>query len=106
MEKEVTALARALGVVLPDHACGLSLTHNQHKNGYSSIENWIESDEAGYDLTEEEKQECIRTNEIWTLQWYPDTPIGSCDVSAPTLEGLLSKLVDVKADLTASEPRR
>jgi hypothetical protein len=40
----------------------------------------------------EERQECCNTNSVWTLQWYPETPIGSYSISAPTLEKLFAFL--------------
>jgi len=74
----------------PAHKAALTLQHNDHKNDYTSAEQWIvdlndwctwESDEA--------KQRAIDTDSIWTLQWYPETPVGFCCVAAPTLEEVL-----------------
>jgi hypothetical protein len=41
---------------------------------------WI--DEADY------TQACL-TNELWSLQWYPDTPIGSYKIYASTFDKLI-----------------
>ena len=35
------------------------------------------------------KQVCIDTNELWTLQWCPNTPIGFNAVAASTFEELI-----------------
>ena len=39
--------------------------------------------------SEEAKQRAIEMDECWTLQLYPDTPIGFMAIAAPTLEDLL-----------------
>jgi hypothetical protein len=80
-------------VKFPKHKCGLHLNHNEHKNIYQTAAESIEDGKrmecsASWE-NEEAKQMAIKTNEIWTLQWYPDTPIGSYYIAAPTLEDLL-----------------
>lgn len=75
--------------VFPAHKAGLSLEHNQHKNAYENAEQWIADNEWCDWESEESKQKAIDTNEIWTLQWYPDTPVGFYAVAAPTLDDLL-----------------
>lgn len=81
----------------PEHKGALELEHNQHKNGYQTVAKWwayLESWEGGIAIPEWESQESKRrsmeTNEIWTLHWYPETPIGFNYVAAPTLEELLN----------------
>jgi hypothetical protein len=74
---------------LPEHKCGLYLQHNQHRDYYQSAAEWI-TDNDLYDWKDEaSKQTAIDSDSIWTLQWYPDTPIGFYSVAAPTLEDLL-----------------
>jgi hypothetical protein len=75
---------------LPKHKCGLFLTHNEHKNIYQTAEEYIKNEDHTTWESEEHKQKAINTNEIWTLQWYPETPIGFYEISAPTLEDLLN----------------
>lgn len=78
---------------LPEHKCGLFLTHNEHKNYYETaadkIREWEETEWNPTWKDEDAKQRAIDTNEIWELQWYPDTPVGFCVVAAPTLEEVL-----------------
>jgi hypothetical protein len=74
---------------LPKHKCGLYLTHNRHKDFYKTAEEEIMDQQLVDWENEEAKQEARDTNEIWTLQWYPETPIGSYHIAAPTLEKLL-----------------
>tara|TARA_Y100000034_G_C6833073_1_gene376208 strand:+ start:921 stop:1187 length:267 start_codon:yes stop_codon:yes gene_type:complete len=75
--------------VLPAHKAGLSLEHNQHKNVYEKAAQWIEENEWCDWENDEAKQKAIDTDEIWTLQWYPETPVGFCAVAAPTLADLI-----------------
>ena len=79
----------ALLAVFPAHKAGLSLEHNQHKNVYEKAEDWIIENEWCEWESEEAKKIAIDTDEIWTIQWYPDTPVGFCAVAAPTLADLL-----------------
>jgi hypothetical protein len=41
------------------------------------------------DMTPQDKAEILEKEEIWTVQWYPNTPVGFCIVAAATLERAL-----------------
>jgi len=74
----------------PEHKCGLFLTHNEHRDYYQKLEEYMEErSDLLKEMTEEDRAECIRTDSLWTLQWYPDTPVGFCHVAGPTLERVL-----------------
>lgn len=74
----------------PDHKAGMFLEHNAHKNIYQSVKDWILEDNSMlYWESAEHKERAIESDEVWTLQWYPDTPIGFYMIAAPTLEELL-----------------
>lgn len=75
---------------LPLHKCGLYLTHNEHRDLYQTALDYIKKRSLDQWENQEAKDIAIKTNEIWQLQWYPDTPIGSIVVQAPTLEALLA----------------
>jgi len=79
--------------LLPPHKAGLFLEHNVHKNYYNTAKEAIfqqrEQEIGPHWKDEEAVQRAIETNEIWTLQWYPETSIGFCQVAAPTLQELL-----------------
>lgn len=84
-------------MIFPRHACGLHLTHNQHKDYYESIEQyfknpWMEDIE----ITDEEKQLMIDSNEIWELQWYPDTPIGSYKLIGHDFDNVLYRAIELQ----------
>ena len=80
-------------IKLPQHDCALYITHNQHKDMYQTLTEFIGNSEAlGSPLqweSDEAKAESIKTGELWEMQWYPDTPVAFFSVAAPTLNDLL-----------------
>lgn len=77
---------------LPDHKCSLTIVHNDHKNIYQSAEEWIEENTFYQWISEEEKKKAIENDSIWTIQVYPETPIGFYAYAASNLETLLEYL--------------
>jgi hypothetical protein len=79
--------------MFPPHECGLYLNHNEHRDYYQSVEDWLGGLEHLQDDdvwgTPEAKQRAIDTDEVWRLQWYPNTPVGFNVVCAPTLDEVL-----------------
>lgn len=79
----------------PNHI-EMSLTHNEFARCYSNAQKHIEDLYDYYEddhwISKEEKENAIKTNSIWTLHWYPDTPVGFCVVHASTLEALLEHI--------------
>jgi hypothetical protein len=78
-------------VKLPKHI-NLTIEHQPQAADYETAEQWLKrADECsyGYTILEADRAEMIRTNSVWTLQCYPDTPIGSWCVAAATLERVL-----------------
>jgi hypothetical protein len=89
-ERELSA--KREGFVFPAHKCELSLTHNAHLNSYQHVCAWIDDIDIGDDewAAPGEKDKAIATNELWCLQWYPDTPVGFHRMFASTLDVLLA----------------
>jgi|SRR5581483_4313642 len=59
---------------------------------YVSVEKFeteFSSADADDWISEEERQKGYASNSKWSVQWYPDTPIGSYCVAASTLVGAL-----------------
>lgn len=82
---------------LPEHQCALTITHNDHKNCRETAEDWLENMDDWCDWeTPDARQRAIDTDSIWTIQWYPKTPIGFICLAAPTLEELLAFVDNVK----------
>lgn len=94
---DLRELAEKFAEMLPKHKAGLFLEHNDHKTVYQSAADRIEEMDI-FDIYEwvspEQKQKAIDTDSIWTLQWYPDTPVGFCCLAAADFSALLSALID------------
>lgn len=70
----------------PSHKCGLYLTHNEHRDTYTSAQDFIEQRElAGAFESPEQMSYAIEIDSIWVLQWYPETPVGCQIVAGPSL---------------------
>ena len=73
--------------------CHLMLMRNEHSSCYRTVVQSIEWEDHGYMeedwVNDEEMRKAIETDECWTLQWYPRTPVGFCILSAHSLEVLL-----------------
>jgi hypothetical protein len=75
----------------PKHEASLHLSHNPHKSNYETVEQyakWRELDNEDW-ASEEQKNKAIATNDVWELQWYPNTPIGFNIMLAADLDVLL-----------------
>ena len=77
-------------MIFPKHLT-LTLTHNEHKNYYQTVQESIDMKDRGYTewVSPEQKQKAIDMDECWTLQWYPDTPVGFNILAAADLDVLL-----------------
>jgi hypothetical protein len=81
---------------LPEHKAGLQIDHNINRSYYETVEKHLynadgvnDPDEA-YDWpSPEDKQKAIDDNEMWSMIWYPHTPVGSHHIASSTLFGLL-----------------
>lgn len=75
----------------PAHKVSLSLVHNQHKAYYQPIADYVMPIDEHEWISLGERQRALDTDEIWELQWYPDTPVGSYFLCASTLEALMER---------------
>ena len=82
--------AAALVRLLPRHDFGINIEHNPHKSTYESVDEYVAGNFDLYDVTPDDLAECIRTGELWTMQWYPESSVGFCAIAAPTLARLLA----------------
>lgn len=78
---------------LPQDKAGLYLTHNVHRGVYQTAREWWEEnkDHDLYSWPAGDLERALETDEVWTLQWYPDTPIGFYAIAASSLEALLAE---------------
>lgn len=82
--------ANDLAALLPAHKCGLYLEHNAHRDVYQSAADLIAEQQYDGWKNQEAIQRAIATDEIWELQWYPETPVVFTRIFAPTLVELLA----------------
>lgn len=94
-------LAARQPITFPAHAASLSLTHNEHKDYYETVEKWeaglkaaANADGAGPVefgwVSVEQRQKAIETDSVWVLHWYPHTPVGFNRLFACDLDVLLA----------------
>lgn len=88
--------AEDLLVLLKGEFSALTISFNdEHACNYVSAQGW--HDEWGMYgggsetdciqwASEDERQKAIRDNSVWTIQWYPNTPVGFYCVGASTFE--------------------
>lgn len=74
---------------LPKHKAGLCIEHNVHKDIYQPIIEAVEEVSTNEWATPTSKQRAIETDSLWSIQWYPDTPVGFYTVYGATLEEIL-----------------
>lgn len=79
-------------MIFPPHKASLHLTHNQHKAYYETVEQHLEDLQIREDdwVSPAEKQRAYETQELWELQWYPETPVGCHIFYASSLEALMT----------------
>jgi hypothetical protein len=65
------------------------MQHNEHKDYYQSVEGYIKENPNMNWVSKAEMENAIETDDMWAVQWYPDTPIGFYWVAACSLEALL-----------------
>lgn len=79
---------------LPEHKCGLHLSHNEHRDVYDTIEEFYD---AGDFISPEEWREAVAKDSVWVLHWYPNTPVGFIRIAASTLEALEARVKEMHA---------
>lgn len=78
-------------IELPKHKCGLSIEHNMWVAYNESVSEYL-SELTCPPIWESQGHQAraISTNQLWEMQWYPETSINFHKIAAPTLEELLS----------------
>ena len=72
------------------------IENNPHRFHYTTVQGFIDQIDNGIILgpymfwvSDEEKLKAIKNDEMWSLQFYPDTPLGSYMIYASSFEALL-----------------
>ncbi len=94
----------AIEQIMPPHKGGMSIEKDPHRANYESVEEYErwrgESDDW---VSPEEREKAIETDTLWTIQWYPDTPVGFCYLMASSLEALMSRFASPAPDTEGGE---
>lgn len=75
---------------LPKHLA-ICIEHNPHKCYYETVEQHF-ADRPQKWVSEEDRQLCVANDDVWTVQYYPDTPIGFYCAAGSSLEIVLDYL--------------
>jgi len=75
-------------VNFPRHNITMYLIHNEHKSYCEPLDKYSESWQFTW-VNEEQKKLALEKDDVWTIQWYPDTPVGFYALAAHSLEILL-----------------
>lgn len=67
-----------------------------HAANYETVDQWLERDDCPCPCVD--LDEMRRLNEVWEVQWYPSTPIGSHRVAASTLELALARALELERE--------
>ena len=79
----------------PEHKCGLYLSHNPHCDVYESVEEYYHTE---FFISLVDMQSCINTDDVWELQWHPDTPFGLHRVVGSSLELVMAEALRIEAE--------
>lgn len=86
-------LETAIKSALKGEFSSASLTFNDHRSCYLTAQAACDQDEHGMKsedwVSPEERDFAIANESVWTLQWYPKTPVGFCILSAGRLGALM-----------------
>jgi hypothetical protein len=82
----------AVMAVLPRHEASMTIEHNAHRATYETVEDYAEFREwdDGNWVSVAERDRSFATQELWEIQWYPNTPIGFSVRAASSLHALLT----------------
>lgn len=73
----------------PDHKCSMTLEHNPHLCLHQSIVEWSEDNSLFDWASDAEIALSHDCGDLWTLQWYPRTPVSCHMIAAASLGRLL-----------------
>lgn len=87
------AVEVAIKATLEGEFSSAHLTFNNHRSYYLTAQAACDEDEHGMRaddwVSPEERAFAIENESVWTFQWYPNTPVGFCILSAGRLGALM-----------------
>lgn len=92
MDLESCKLSGGLKKVTWPRHHGMIIEHNPHKMNYQTVAEWSANGSDGGSaqwISDEQRKIAVETDSIWTMQWYPNTPISFRFIAAATFEELI-----------------
>lgn len=94
MATMIEELEKALRANLKGEFTSLTVSFNDdHAANYCTAKTYAERygayDEHDDWVSPEERERALDQNSVWTLHWYPDTPVGFCRLRASTLSAVV-----------------
>lgn len=102
-----TSCEASLLSALPKYDVCLTINHNDHKSVYATVLQYLTHMSIGYGgtngadpysadewVSREDFDVSVATGELWSIQWYPSTPVGFGKVYGSTLANALRKATE------------
>jgi hypothetical protein len=91
MNETANIETRLLGLLKGEYS-SLHITFNDHASDYMTAK---EADKDGqFDdlewVSQEDKQKALENNSVWSVQWYPNTPVGFNRILGSSLESCVN----------------
>lgn len=84
---EIETLLRSL--VNRPKFTSINLTWNDdHSPNYKEADGYYEYDSSEW-VGQDEYLKAMIENSVWTLHWYPDTPVGFCRIRASSIQAIV-----------------
>ena len=96
---DTKVLEAALSSALHGEHSSLTVSFNdEHSPNYVTAKEWAEKyggygPEDGW-WSEQDRYKALSKNSVWTIQWYPDTPVGFYVVRASSFEGAIRAFIE------------
>lgn len=87
-------MVKFVTIPVPKNVGGYSITHNDHKIYHEDVKTYVERlhlEPLGDDdwVSVESREFAYANDELWEIQWYPDSTVGFCSLYAGRLEDLV-----------------
>jgi hypothetical protein len=65
--------------------------NDDHASNYEKAETWPRYEDTDW-VSDGERDKALAENSVWTIQWYPNTPVGFNLLRASSLTALIDAL--------------
>jgi len=88
IKESIPTIDTLLQCLLLGDQTSLTLSYNSHRDRYETVSDNLEPHRGYYGVywkNRDSMEEAIRSDCVWSIFVYPDTPVGSYEMLAPTL---------------------